>query len=53
VPGQHVRVKVGLLKGLEGTVICRRQLTRLLVAVNFLQQGASIEVDDCLLEPVR
>jgi hypothetical protein len=25
----------------------------LLVAVNFLQQGASIEIDDYLLEPLR
>jgi transcription antitermination factor NusG len=53
VPGQQVRVKAGLLKGLEGIVVCRRQLTRLLVAVNFLQQGASIEIDDYLLEPLR
>jgi hypothetical protein len=36
--------------GLEGTVLVRRGVTHLLVSVNFLQQGASIEVEDYLLE---
>ena len=51
-PGDKVRVKQGALMGLEGTVLVRRGVTRLLVAVNFLQQGASVEVDDYLLEKV-
>jgi transcription antitermination factor NusG len=49
-PGQKVRIKQGAMMGLEGTVLVRRGETRLLVAVNFLQQGASIEVQDYLLE---
>jgi transcription antitermination factor NusG len=49
-PGQKVRIKQGALMGMEGTVLLRRGETRLLVAVNFLQQGASIEVQDYLLE---
>ena len=49
-PGQKVRIKQGALMGMEGTVLVRRGETRLLVAVNFLQQGASIEVQDYLLE---
>ncbi len=49
-PGDRVRVKQGALMGLEGTVLVRRGVTRLLVRVNFLQQGASVEVDDYLLE---
>ncbi|MGD0382159.1 MAG: transcription termination/antitermination NusG family protein [Thermoguttaceae bacterium] len=49
-PGNRVRVKQGALMGLEGTVLVRRGVTRLLVSVNFLQQGASVEVDDYLLE---
>ncbi len=49
-PGQKVRIKQGALMGMEGTVIVRRGETRLLVCVNFLQQGASIEVQDFLLE---
>jgi transcription antitermination factor NusG len=49
-PGQRVRIKQGSLMGLEGTVLTRRGETRLLVCINFLQQGASIEVQDYLLE---
>ncbi|MBN2579765.1 MAG: antitermination protein NusG [Pirellulales bacterium] len=49
-PGHRVRVKQGALLGLEGTVLVRRGETRLLVRVNFLQKGASVEVDDYFLE---
>lgn len=52
VPGDRVRVKHGPFRELEGTVLQRRGKTRLLVAVNFLQQGASVEVDDFYLEPI-
>lgn len=51
-PGDKVRVKQGALMGLEGTVMVRRGVTRLLVSVNFLQQGASVEVEDYLLERI-
>jgi transcriptional antiterminator RfaH len=50
VPGQKVRVKGGPFMGVEGTVLQRRGEMRLLVSVNFLQQGASVEIEDCLLE---
>jgi hypothetical protein len=40
------------LAGLEGTVLARHGRTRLLVAVDFLQQGASVDVEDCFLEPI-
>ncbi|MGW8256793.1 MAG: transcription termination/antitermination NusG family protein [Thermoguttaceae bacterium] len=49
-PGNRVRVKQGSLMGLEGTVLMRRGITRLLVRINFLQQGASVEIEDFLLE---
>jgi hypothetical protein len=49
-PGDKVRVKQGALMGLEGTVLVRRGVSHLLIRVNFLQQGASVEVDDFLLE---
>jgi len=52
VRGDRVRVKSGPFAGLEGTVLQRRGATRLMVAVNFLQQGASVEIDDFLLEPL-
>jgi transcription antitermination factor NusG len=51
-PGQRVRVRGGAFAGLEGDVLRRRGETRLLVSVNFLQKGASVEIDDFLLEPL-
>ena len=52
VPGNRVRVKHGPFAGLEGTVLQRRGKKHLLVAVNFLQKGASVEVEDFYLEPI-
>ena len=49
-PGQVVRVRSGALRGLEGTVVKRRGAERLVVAVRFLNQGASIELEDVDLE---
>jgi transcription antitermination factor NusG len=49
--GQRVRVKSGSLMGLEGTILERRGEDRLLVAVQFLQQGVSIQINDYQLEP--
>lgn len=51
--GGRVRVKRGALAGLEGYILVRRGQTRLLVRVDFLQQGASVEIDDFLLEPIQ
>jgi len=50
--GDRVRVKAGPLAGLEGQVIKRQQRSRLLVVVDYLQQGASVQIDDFLLEPI-
>ncbi|MGB7345808.1 MAG: transcription termination/antitermination NusG family protein [Pirellulaceae bacterium] len=49
-PGQRVRVKTGAFAGYEGVVIQRHQETRLLVAVQFMEQGVSVKLDDCQLE---
>lgn len=49
-PGQPVRVRSGPLRGMEGMVLKRRGEERLLVAVRFLNQGASIELEDVDLE---
>ena len=51
-PGDHVRVRHGPFAGLEGTVLRRHGQTRLVVSVDFLQQGASVEIDDVCLEPI-
>jgi len=50
LPGQTVRVKNGPLAGQIGQVIERRGQKRLFVTLNFLQQGASIEIDGFDLE---
>jgi transcription antitermination factor NusG len=50
--GQRVRVTGGSLEGLEGVVVSRRGEDRLLVAVRFLQQGVSIQINDYMLEPI-
>lgn len=49
-PGQPVRVRTGALAGLEGTVVKRRGGERLVIAVRFLNQGASIELEDVDVE---
>jgi transcription antitermination factor NusG len=52
VPGDRVRVKHGPFADIEGVVLHRRGATRLLVSINFLQRGASVEIEDFLLEPL-
>lgn len=51
-PGKRVRVRGGVLAGLEGTILKRQGAVRLLVAVDFLQQGASVAIEDCRVEPI-
>ena len=51
-PGRRVRIRNGALLGVEGVVFQRRGQSRLLVAVDFLQQGASVLLDDYLVEPL-
>jgi len=51
-PGKRVRVKNGALMGLEGVVLSRRGDDRLLVAVHFLEQGVSIQINDFQLESI-
>lgn len=51
-PGHRVRIRSGPLVGLEGVVIRRRGQDRLLVAVQFLQKGASVELADFQVEQI-
>jgi len=53
LPGQRVRVKTGSFAGYEGVVLQRHQETLLLVAVRFMEQGVSVKLDDCQLEPLE
>jgi transcriptional antiterminator RfaH len=48
--GDRVRVTSGPMEGAQGVVISSRGRRRLLVAVTFLQRGASLEIDDAQLE---
>lgn len=50
--GKKVRIISGPFLGFEGFVIRRENETRLLVAVNYLQQGASMLLEDCQVEPL-
>jgi transcriptional antiterminator RfaH len=50
VPGMRVRIRTGPLKGMEGVVIKRLHQWRLVLSVNFLQQGASLQLEDWQVE---
>jgi len=50
--GQRVRVKVGRFMGFEGTIIYRANKCRLVLAVDFLQRGASLEIHEWEVEPI-
>ena len=50
--GRRARIRNGPMAGFEGTIIQRRGADRLLIAVNFLQQGVSIEINDFMVEPI-
>jgi transcriptional antiterminator RfaH len=51
-PGQRVRVKSGTMIGLEGTVLKRRGKSMLVVSLAFLNQGASVLLEDFQLERI-
>jgi transcription antitermination factor NusG len=50
--GMRIRVRSGPFAGLEGMVIKRRGMQRLLVVVHFLQQGASVQLEDYQVERI-
>lgn len=51
-PGQLVRIRSGTFRDLEGVVVKRHGQDRLVIAVRFLQQGASVLLEDCQVEPL-
>jgi transcription antitermination factor NusG len=50
--GDRVRVKSGPLKGFEGVVLRRENEVRLMVAVQYLQRGASVVLSDNSFEAI-
>src|SRR5205823_1760905 len=51
--GRRCRVMAGPFEGLEGIVVQRDQITRLILQVSVLGGGAALEIDSSLLEPVE
>ena len=49
-PGMLARITCGPLAGLEGTIIRCKGSMRFVVAVDFLQQGAAVDVDDSMIQ---
>jgi len=52
-PGSPVEIAAGTFQGLRGTVVRRDGQTRLVVEVEFLRRGVSIEVDEWALRPIH
>ena len=50
VAGDQIRVRSGPFAGYEGYVLRREGKTRLLLAIKFIEQGVSMEIDEAMLE---
>lgn len=50
--GTRCRVRSGSLAGVEGLVVRKQKLTKLVLQVNILGQAAAVEIDGDLLEPL-
>lgn len=52
-PGTRVRIRHGALAGINGVILKRDGQSHLQVAVNFLQQGALLKLEDYQVEEVN
>ena len=50
--GSRCRVKSGPFRDIEGVVVHRNKVARLVLEISILGQGAVMEIETCLLEPV-
>jgi transcriptional antiterminator RfaH len=50
-PGDPVVITGGSLAGMEGIILRRGKQLRLLVEVQFLQQGVSVELESWMIQP--
>ena len=48
--GDRVRIKSGPLRGLEGILVRKKNLFRLVITVEMLGKSAAVEIDTCSLE---
>jgi transcription antitermination factor NusG len=53
VAGQRCRIIAGVFKGLEGTVLERGEMAKILLKVSILGQAAMMEIEADLLEPIE
>lgn len=51
-PGTPVRIRAGTFEGVQGVVVERRGKSRLYLKVDFIQQGASLAVEDWEVERI-
>lgn len=51
-PGDQVRVREGVFRDVEGTVLERVNELRLIVAVRLVQQGVTLEIDEHSLDVI-
>lgn len=51
-PGDQVRVREGVFRDVEGTVLERINELRLVVAVRLVQQGVTLEIDERSLDVI-
>lgn len=51
-PGIRCRVRSGPLLGIEGVILKKKNVTRLLLKIEILGQAASVEIDSELLDPL-
>ncbi len=52
-PGTRVEITTGPLAGLTGTLVRTESGRRFVVQVDFIQQGASVLLEDCSVLPLR
>ena len=52
LPGCYVRVAAGPFAGVEGMIESKRGENRSLIALDLLQIGVTLEIDDCRLEAI-
>ncbi len=53
VVGEKVRIKSGMMQGIEGTLVRKNTGDRFVLTIGLINQHAAMEVDPELLEPVQ
>jgi transcription antitermination factor NusG len=51
--GQRVRVRAGALQGLEGILVRKKNITRLVVSLDLIMRSVAVEIDAAEVESVR